>query len=55
MDALKTGDPAQEIAEEELKLARAVIQSFLQSLKAFQLYEDDHPILKYMLVQSIHL
>ena len=45
MDALKTGDPAQEIAEEELKLARAVIQSFLQSLKAFQLYEDDHPIL----------
>lgn len=46
MDVLKTGDLAQEIDEDELKLARAVIQSFLQSLKAFQLYEDNHPILR---------
>ena len=45
MDGSKTDAFAQETSEDELKLARAVIQSFFQSLKAFQLYEDDHPIL----------
>lgn len=41
----KTGDFDQKIAEDKLKSAKEAIQDFLQSLKAFQLYEAGHPIL----------
>jgi HEAT repeat protein len=41
----KTNDCGQKIAEDELKLVKAVIQGFLQALKASHLYEADHPIL----------
>lgn len=35
----------EKMTEEELKSAKSLIQTFLQSLKAFQLYEASHPIL----------
>jgi len=41
----KTGDFDQKIAEDELKLVKSVIQDFLQTLKAFQFYEANHPSL----------
>jgi hypothetical protein len=36
---------AQKALEEEVKSTRALIQTFLQTLKAFRIYEANHPLL----------
>ncbi len=41
----KADIPEEKAVEEKVKSTKALIQTFLQTLKAFRLYEADHPIL----------
>ena len=41
----KTDLTDQKALEEEVKSTKALIQTFLQTLKAFRLYEANHPLL----------
>jgi hypothetical protein len=41
----KTDTFEEKAVEEKVKSTRALIQTFLQTLKAFRLYEANHPIL----------
>lgn len=49
----KTGPQGEKSMEEGLKSTRALVQSFLQTLKGFRLYEANHPILNKFLERLV--